>query len=55
MATPQDRAAVVTRNIRRTLTDIADDAEQDQQIESLLRDEFAEIKREATSERTLAD
>jgi hypothetical protein len=55
MATRQDRAAVVARNIRRILDDIADVGEQDSQIEALLRDEFAEIKFEAASERTLAD
>ena len=50
-----DRVAVVVRAIRRVLDDIADVAEQDSQIEALLRDKFAEIKFEAASERTLAD
>jgi hypothetical protein len=53
--TAYDRAAVVVRNIRRILNDIADVAEQDQHIEVMLRGEFDDIKRKALSERYLAD
>ena len=50
MTWPQDRAAVVARAIRRILTDIKDPAEQDRQIENLLRDQFHEVQQQ-----TIAD
>lgn len=50
MSRPADRAAVVTRAIRRVLIDIAGADNQDQHIKLILRDEFDEVKREAAAD-----
>jgi hypothetical protein len=55
VATPQDRAAVVTRAIMRIFADVRDPDEQHQQIEQYLRDEIADAMREAAADRLVAD